>query len=84
MWTLTVNVTQEDIDKGVGQSPSHCPIARAATREVGLQARAGSLILTFVNLSTVFYLGKEARSFVRQFDSGRDLAPIALESTLSP
>ena len=72
--TITVNVTQEDIDKGMPCMPSCCPITLAVKREHGF--KFVSTGVSYVSTSndeetpdwTDYYLPSEAQEFIDLFD----------------
>jgi hypothetical protein len=77
MRTVTVNVTQEDIDRRRPRSQCGCPLATAISRAVGepmavfntdVGPQAGGY---YVNLPP------DAFDFRRAFDAGRAVRPIA-------
>ncbi len=75
---LTIQVTQDDINHGVRNSCTDCPINRAAARELGIST---SFIATFPNwlkitipeipLSEWYRLPDPARTFLKRFDQGQ-------------
>ena len=81
MEKLKVEVTQDDIDRGVRHEPSECAIARAVGRaamsdgriNVGVSWVYCDAYLSWANLP------KTARTFVERFDSGDDVKPFSFE-----
>lgn len=76
MGTVTIEVTQEDIDNGVGGNCAYCPVARAAARAFPDKpmVRVGSNILwVFDTLDTrrprmEYTLPVKASDFIARFD----------------
>lgn len=76
---IKVDVTQQDIDKGVQCSSARCPIAIAAKRVLGKEVSVGSMSLVIytpiddeledgAKNAEVVQLPHEAQAFVRDFD----------------
>ena len=76
--TITVNVTQEDIETGIANDCLHCPIALAIHRSLPgsvPRVRIGGVTLWGCNSSGVATLPDEAQSFIYHFDDGVVGAP---------
>jgi hypothetical protein len=83
--TITVEVTQEDINSGIGGCPTGCAIALALHRvgvdkaEVGDRALAGYYDGRRVRAS----LPLEARNFILGFDCHKDMVePMSFQAIL--
>lgn len=79
MSTITIEVTQEDIDAGRKGNCYLCPIALAAARVFNLDVSVGASWLS-VEASNgaevaMFKLPQAARTFVTLFDGGHPVAP---------
>jgi hypothetical protein len=89
---ITVNVTQEDINRGVRQNGERCPVALALIRALALAS--GELIIRpTIALSSGFVcanvLGFDrhhdypipgaARDFIQKFDRGLHVEPFTFE-----
>jgi hypothetical protein len=97
MSTLTVNVTQEDIDHGISGNCRNCPIALAVIRALDLSPR--DYVSVCINDVLVqengglegegpepmrcYWLGDDAKRFIYQFDrlDFPDPSPVTLELT---
>jgi hypothetical protein len=83
MATLTVNVTQEDIDAGVAKDCRRCPVAKALARALNsVVAHASDNILASLTLiGGRFYCDQivpappVVADFVRRFDAGQPISP---------
>ncbi len=74
---VTINVTQEDIDKGKQGDSCKCPVA-LALRRIHPGARVGSLTL-FIADDWVESTPEVARKFISEFDNGRPVGPISFD-----
>lgn len=90
---INVNVTQEDIDNGVAQCESGCPIAlslkRFLTKLIDIRVGLNYLELELKTDENIFkkYHAKLPIStfdFILNFDRGEKVAPISFEITLIP
>jgi hypothetical protein len=76
--TITVSVTQKNIDEGSGyaNSCSRCPVA-LALRDCGDQYSylVNCAALYNIHNERVAYLPAEAIRFINDFDHGHDVAP---------
>lgn len=90
--TLTVNVTQEDIDrsidyqhsKGVYVPACDCPIAIAIQR-LGYEVRVATAGITLYDRGELVmsgFLPSEACGFIAQFDSRKPVNPFSFEVEL--
>ena len=77
--SISIDVTQEDIDQGIPHSTTKCPIARAINRTFGFPDSSCSVELwTGVHVMPFRAMGSrgyyehtpESRRFVMDFDSG--------------
>lgn len=82
---VNVEVTQEDIDKGIREDSCECPIARALKRfgyrSVDVEDDCAGFYVKNADksgmcTSYLFYLPKKAIKFVSKFDNGEQVAPI--------
>ena len=82
---MRIEVTQEDIDRGLKSSCYECPIAYAYKRKVKNKIRLGFSVGTeyidhFVGESQDRYmLPKEAKKFIRRFDQDQPVRPFSFE-----
>lgn len=77
---IEINVTQEDINKGIKSDCSKCPIALAANRVIpnGALAVGGASITYWNEKEAISILLPEiALKFIRDFDSGRKVKPFS-------
>lgn len=72
---VTIEVTQEDINKGEREGGFHCPIARAAHRAGFPDAYVAEREWCPIDLGPAVPLSKRARDFVAAFDAGRPVHP---------
>lgn len=73
---ITVNVTQEDIDKGIGWIMcSDCPVALAVTGATGQPFSAGIDFLTRESDSFQIPIPLIAQVFIMAFDHGTKVSP---------
>ena len=68
-------VTQKDIDRGIGESKAHCPVALAVNRRLGLLDSDGVQvscqgIITWDGFEDRVVGNEAVADFVRAFDSG--------------
>ena len=85
MATIHVEVTQEDIERGIPEDGACCPIAHAFRRAWGRKIEfavdyASIEIYALCNHSAE--LPKEAKEFIDAFDNARDVHPIAFDVTV--
>lgn len=85
----TIQVTQDDIDKGVKNNTKFCPIARAMVRTLGLDGVDD--IFVGYTVAEVQYatdgpleylecpLPTEAKDFIEQFDTDHTVEPFEFE-----
>lgn len=92
--TATVNVTQEDIAKGLKGECDRCPVALAGKRAF---PDAEDVLVCVTNMSVIlpreagevdarWYEGSlpiEAGSFINGFDDHREVEPFSFEVTLT-
>jgi hypothetical protein len=89
MQTVTIKVTQEDIDKGTRLSPYYCPIALAASRVFDDDHDFRVIVLPdriiFRNFNSVvieeWTLPPEARDFIRRHNNSQQVTPITFDMT---
>lgn len=75
--TITVSVTQEDIDKGIREDCNRCAIALAVAR---LYPNSEVLVSSGISISTpeafqTYVIPKEAGFFMDKFDDGEKVEP---------
>lgn len=81
--TITVNVTQEDIETGIANDCLHCPIALAISRELPssfpkVRNSNAGLLGRFSGWAD---LPVQAQTFIELFDAGQSVAPITFDLT---
>lgn len=79
---ITVNVTQEDIDKGKRGSCADCPIALAAIRALGTdEVRVTSDAIYWMGLSVLRHapIPEAGWMFIGGFDGGEKVHPFSFE-----
>ncbi len=91
--TLTLEVSQEDIDAGYSEDCTRCPLARAgnrAVRKLGFLnqwcSMGGDLSVNYrrSGLTAARYTGSpEATAFVAAFDAGDPVVPTTITLTAS-
>jgi hypothetical protein len=82
--SLTISVTQEDIDNGVSFSVCDCPVARAVRRKFPkARVSVGVYTLTITARGRVrsYYLPREAIRFISVFDCRGNVEPITFTAT---
>ena len=92
--TLTISVTQRDIDKGVRSDCAFCPIALAMRRELRRQGFVnnrvhvgGTLHVTTRRAGKVvggYHLPQQAANFMGSFDNAIVVNPITFTTGLRP
>ena len=83
---LTVKVTKKDIEKGIMDDATACPIARALHKLYVRKVRVGTKYLEFDGDG---YMDAElphtARQFIKNFDDDREsVSPFSFKLTLCP
>ena len=84
---MKVNVTAEDIARGIRVSANSCPVARALQRCTGdrLATVDGSrATVNYHRNFARFRLPPEVSYFVSDFDAGRPVAPFSFEFEVTP
>lgn len=88
METITITVTQEDIDKGCRLNPCGCPIALAVKRlNKWEMVSVGNGINVWKDNNQSHYhadLPFSARHFMQLFDLGHKIPPFTFTATFSP
>ncbi len=74
---MTINVTQDDIDKGLRRSWKECPVARAITRITGEVTIVG--IGCISTNEGLFSAPQVVKDFVRKFDLLEEVQPFTFE-----
>ena len=87
MKQLTINVTQEDIDKGNRNATTSCPVARAinrATKDIVSNVSGFAIELYGLmpnnSLFTIVYREeptKAVKTFIKRFDSNQPVKPFS-------
>jgi hypothetical protein len=80
--TYTINVTKEDIQNGKPIHISKCPVALAITRATGRTCEV-DLDAIYVDGLGLVYSPTEVVKFVRAFDDGKNVDPLAFDLTLN-
>ena len=79
MKRLVIDVTQEDIDRGVRQNSRRCPLAVAARRASGAQevVALGFGVDCYTDYGSFVCYGatKVFREWMRRFDTGKKVKP---------
>lgn len=78
MHKITINVTQEDIDKGQRRSPETCPIALAASRILSSKVQVG-IIGMYTKQRAITNIPLLAKQFIIKFDDGEKVGPFSFE-----
>ena len=81
---MQINVTQEDIDRGIPQCALSCPVARAvrAAFPTALYATATHMFISILNDTNTFQHWNTPESvseFVKTFDNLQDVQPFSFE-----
>lgn len=74
---MKIQVTQEDIDKGIRQAPCSCPVGRAVKREID-----GCVSVGYATVATeekLYWLPDEVSNFIFNFDRGIIVKPFEFE-----
>ena len=82
MRSLTVHVTQEDIDNGERQSCSRCPVARAIARALQVsetRVTVASRIAVFDQRVAPLTTPRKVMSFITAFDGERPVEPFSFD-----
>lgn len=77
--TMRIDVTQEDIDKGVKKCHCTCPIALALKRQTRVAYEVSDDCVVAVTDRFAHGLPEHASSFIRAFDMGLIVAPFSFE-----
>lgn len=72
---MLIEVTQDDIEMGVGGDSAECPIARTLTR-MGLPNPEVDEYEISYGERTYSELPEAVREFIRSFDEGQDVKPL--------
>lgn len=79
MKTVTINVLQDDINKGWANNPGACPIALAAARTLRVPCTVGDETLSVDNYRSFATLPLSAQAFVLTFDLGGSVSPFSFD-----
>jgi len=81
MKTLTIEVTQEDIDKGCRASPWSCPVALALERANGKQYSVGTKSFNerFKYYEDSLNLPEHVQDFILRFDTSKPVQPFSFQ-----
>ena len=74
MDTITVFVSQEDIDNGRQCQSTQCPIALALKRQCEALSVVAGLFTTTIN-SRFYHTPDDAKKWMRQFDHDKNTEP---------
>ena len=79
--TVTINVTEEDIQAGIVFDPCNCPVARALRRAFRRKiVSAGEGLLTIGKRGKIsWYTPSAVRAFISDFDAGSTVKPFKFE-----
>lgn len=81
--TIEIDVTQDDINRGVRNNPWHCPISSAVKRRFKRRFKLNSEVTTDRNSCHIcseggccwFRLDDTASQFILDFDMGQPVSP---------
>lgn len=79
---VTIEVTQEDIDRGIRESCTCCPIANAMKRILkpdDVRVRNKETWTSYRYVELTHLLPNEAAKFIRYFDNGETVHPFTFE-----
>jgi hypothetical protein len=80
---MKIEVTQQDIDKGLSNNCFLCPIAHAVKRKMNtdcILVYCDRISVMSTIFSSYFYkLPKKAQTFIKQFDDGKPVKPFTFE-----
>lgn len=80
--TITVNVTQEDIDHGVANNCFKCPIARAVERALpGSDPTVRNFVYLYGTHCGSADLPLKAGEFIDRFDNNESVSPLTFDLT---
>jgi hypothetical protein len=84
--TITITVTQDDIDNGVRAAPCLCPIALAAQRKYPYVSVGTFTISVGADASRekVYRMPLKASRFIEDFDQGRLVEPFTFTARKCP
>jgi len=82
MKTITVRVTKKRIENGIRDSCDSCPIALSIQCKPGMEHCSVDRSHLCLENGDSIKLPPEARQFIRQFDKGKPVAPIAFKLKL--
>lgn len=84
MRTITINVTQEDIDKGIKNSCFNCALALSAKRALeDANLSVGAKTIFWVTKLVDFNLPQVAIDFIKAFDTNQPVSPFTFDLTLA-
>ena len=76
---MKIQVTQEDIDRGIAGSCGRCPITLAIRRATSKNYYTGVEDVFHMDYGPVIRLPFEAIKFIKNFDSGNEVKPFEFE-----
>lgn len=82
MNVIEIDVTEEDIKRGIRYFAFNCPIALAASRTLGLRVCVGVDRFTVNSTGEFYELSPEGKEFRRNFDTKRPVSPCKFKATL--
>jgi hypothetical protein len=83
MTTYTIDVTQEDIDRGERAKCMRCPIARAMQRVFPVNKVSVFGAITWIGNDRYSDLPDEAQQFIMYFDEDEPVEPFSFTINLS-
>lgn len=83
MYYVDVNVTDDDIKKGIRGSSCYCPVALAIKRELKITQVVGVTTRFVYTTDSSCKLPEYVGDFIRNFDIGYNVDPIKFRLTFS-
>lgn len=75
---ITVNVTQQDINRGIKMACLHCPVSLALTRSYNSKESIFVGGADYFVKNRVYRLPQELKDFIHKFDNGFEVKPFTL------
>jgi len=75
---MRIDVTQDDINRGVHCAGTMCPVALAVNRATGRHCRVSAALITF-HEGGCFSPVREVREFIYAFDDRLPVAPFSFD-----
>jgi len=73
-----IDITADDIKRGIKKSSLSCPLARAIYREIGCCKPIVHAQRAYIYRDT-FNINDAGRDFIQQFDKGKKVKPITVK-----